>query len=541
MPKLFPGGRRKRLLCLLFLLVLCVPLVLLYYDTSYISELSPYLPDDFISYPKGSKGIAQFPSDDSTEILTEQDKDSENDSNTLCEPNECMIGSWKPREPPFRTLADIKREYPPSHRGVFKMCGSEENKRAEDSDRNAFHKAQEERLVQVMNWVWKPRKGRLGTWDAIEFVVRLLKCPGGLIFSGDSITRQQFQWVEYALAQADIRVTEDPSHLPSYSHKRLHQFILRPGDQMTAYLKDRAGVPDSRLRRPIYTKIDNHILIGEKEVREFSIPLGAKPDFPWYDIFEYFEGWESFVKDAARERGEDGVTEDTILVLSTGAHWSRGTWYMLPNTGGVPEQQLRVTIAFRRMIDLVMSKLDPIPKLSIFYRATAPGHPGCSSSAFYQKFRVNSTIAAQVDGDTKSRLFVDAETFYTSPYSDGSTAKIAMSNIREALELSTLDQQQKLVRSRWDWDRFEAHNAEWKQAIASREQLTNGVSSSDRATWFYMDIWNMALQRPDAHTQNLVDPSHENYDCLHWCVPAVVEEWTKYLNHLLFFNRGPND
>lgn len=92
---------------------------------------------------------------------------------------------------------------------------------------------------------------------------------------------------------------------------------------MTAYLQERAGVPDSRLQRPIYTKFDNHILIGEKEVREFTIPLGAKENFPWYDIFEYFEGWESFVRDAATPReGEKGVSEDTILVLNTGAHVS---------------------------------------------------------------------------------------------------------------------------------------------------------------------------------------------------------------------------
>lgn len=90
---------------------------------------------------------------------------------------------------------------------------------------------------------------------------------------------------------------------------------------MTAYLQDRAGVPASRLQRPIYTKIDNHILIGEKEVREFSVPLGAKENFPWFEIFEYFEGWESFVRDAARPRdGEENVREDTILVLNTGAH-----------------------------------------------------------------------------------------------------------------------------------------------------------------------------------------------------------------------------
>lgn len=30
----------------------------------------------------------------------------------LCEPDECMRGSWVPREPPFRSIADFRREYP---------------------------------------------------------------------------------------------------------------------------------------------------------------------------------------------------------------------------------------------------------------------------------------------------------------------------------------------------------------------------------------------------------------------------------------------
>ncbi len=95
---------------------------------------------------------------------------------------------------------------------------------------------------------------------------------------------------------------------------------------MTTYLQELAGVPDSRLQRPIYTKIDNHILVGEKEVREFAAPLGAKENFPWYDIFDYFVDWENFVRDASRPRDrEEGVSEDTILVLSTGAHVSIST------------------------------------------------------------------------------------------------------------------------------------------------------------------------------------------------------------------------
>lgn len=77
------------------------------------------------------------------------------------------------------------------------------------------------------------------------------------------------------------------------------------------------------------------------------------------------------------------------------------------------------------------------------------------------------------------------------------------------------------------------------------------------ARWHYMDIWDMALQRPDAHTQNLVDPAHENYDCLHCtlpsssflacnktkyvgCVPGVVEQWLQLLYHTVTWDKDGN-
>lgn len=97
-----------------------------------------------------------------------------------------------------------------------------------------------------------------------------------------------------------------------------------------------------------------------------------------------------------------------------------------------------------------------------------------------------------------------------------------MTGVRQDMEASTLDKQQKVVRSRWDWDRLEDHNTEWKLVIDSMNEKRGlpDPENSRGAKWYYMDIWNMALQRPDAHTQNLVDPAHENYDCLH-CEPHI--------------------
>ena len=45
-------------------------------------------------------------------------------------------------------------------------------------------KVDENRLMQVMSWTWTPYIGKMKEWNAEDFVVRLLKSPGGLILIG---------------------------------------------------------------------------------------------------------------------------------------------------------------------------------------------------------------------------------------------------------------------------------------------------------------------------------------------------------------------
>ncbi|KAF8998663.1 hypothetical protein BDQ17DRAFT_1543900 [Cyathus striatus] len=133
------------------------------------------------------------------------------------------------RDPPIRTFSDLEKVYPPTHRRIFTMCGSEEN-HGEEVDRLQFYRLQEQRLVDVMNYMWKPERGEMLEWDADKLVVRLLQSPGGLIFSGDSILLQQLMYFEYALASAGVSILEDPEYLPHYNHRRLHQYLLKPRD-----------------------------------------------------------------------------------------------------------------------------------------------------------------------------------------------------------------------------------------------------------------------------------------------------------------------
>lgn len=180
---LIPGSRRRR--SAYCVLLLAVP-ILIIFRSSYPSQVPNYfqIEDPRVQSvePQKDNHVLTTPTDD---LKLHSGPVAEPDD-SLCKPTECMDGLWVPRDPPFRSIADFRREYPPTHRGIFKVCGSEETKR-EQEDRDGFHKAQEERLIQAMNWVWKPTKGRMRKWDAVEFVVRLLRSPGGLILSGGTI------------------------------------------------------------------------------------------------------------------------------------------------------------------------------------------------------------------------------------------------------------------------------------------------------------------------------------------------------------------
>ncbi|KIJ92261.1 hypothetical protein K443DRAFT_440431 [Laccaria amethystina LaAM-08-1] len=272
--------------------------------------------------------------------------------------------------------------------------------------------------------------------------------------------------------------------------------VLRPNDPTTLRLLARAGVPESRLLRPIITMVEDHMLIHEQDIRAITEQLGASPDYYWYHDFKRVEGWETFLEDAARPReGEEGtVTEDTVLVMNGGAHWSRHELSMLPDGESDEEEQSRVVATYKQMINLIMSRLSPIPQLSVIYRATSPGHPNCN--------------------------------LLTVPYRSLQAAQLGERNLVERLISTMPDEQWRTFRKRWDWDLFAVHNALWEREIASREEGMGGGG----VKWIFMDVWDQALQRPDAHTE-------PGTDCLHWNLPGIFEQWTDQIYHILFLER----
>ena len=261
-----------------------------------------------------------------------------------CSPEECSTGRWEPRQPPFRSIDDFREAYANRLDHVWKGCRAP----IDASNNSSREKADEDRLMQVMSWTWAPYVGKMKEWNAEEFVIRLLKSPGGLILIGgahfvfdqwtrpdmqepDSITQQYHHSLDYLLGQSDFRFDVDSPELPMHNHKNVHQAVLKPDHPMSRLVMERGNIPASRMKRPLFTLLEEHMLIDERDIRRITEQLGASPTYYWYHEFQRVDGWEEFVANASRPRDgeEDVVTEDTILFMNAGAH-VRSIFYRHP-------------------------------------------------------------------------------------------------------------------------------------------------------------------------------------------------------------------
>lgn len=165
---------------------------------------------------------------------------------------------------------------------------------------------------------------------------------------------------------------------------------------------------------------------------------------------------------------------------------------------------------------LVIGRIKHLDRLSIFYRSTSPGHPACEKSA--------------------------------DPYSNGIVARDAEKDITPRLK-AQVEGEVKQQRARWDWDLFEVHNELWRKAIdrlmRDRAQRKSRTNMALGAKWYYLDLWSLNLQRPDAHSEPGIDCLHcelllQNirkictFICYPGCLPSVLNDWTLHLYHNLF-------
>ncbi|KAL1746450.1 hypothetical protein HDZ31DRAFT_34160 [Schizophyllum fasciatum] len=241
------------------------------------------------------------------------------------------------------------------------------------------------------------------------------------------------------------------------------------------------------------------------------------------------------------EGEEEGVNADTIVMLNAGAHWSRHELPMIDHSKDLGDQRL-VERAYSRMIDLNAARLSPIARTKIFYRTTSPGHPSCLTQN-----EPYTSLEAAHEGERHlvDRLVALADDPRVTP---------------PEMRAEMLTQ-----RVRWDWDLFVPHNELWRKRIGelqqqraaqqraadAQEELDKREGEQERqmhrqkqqhagkpkaegthwveaeevnAQWYYFDVWDMSLQRPDAHLK-------PGKDCLHFCLPSVFNEWIHLFNH----------
>lgn len=134
--------------------------------------------------------------------------------------------------------------------------------------------------------------------------------------------RQHYHSIMHLIASAGITYGSDLPTLPMADHKNVNQHTLNPASPSTALLLSLSGVPKSRILRPIVTYLEDHLFIGQADIREITYRFGAEEGYTWWYDFQRVEDWEKFVQDAARPRyGEvESVREDTVVLLNTGPH-----------------------------------------------------------------------------------------------------------------------------------------------------------------------------------------------------------------------------
>lgn len=260
----------------------------------------------------------------------------------------------------------------------------------------------------------------------------------------------------------------------------IHSYFLNAEDAQAGSLIELAGVPASRTERPVITLIENAFLVSLDELKGIAKRVGATSNYlSWKSPFPQADKWPTWVDavSTVKKSEASSYAEDTILVMNAGSAWSRELMTLLKPRGRPIDEQHRITEAYRQMVRTISSQLTDIGQLTIFYRSTTPAHPTCGARA--------------------------------TPYQDGKLAELYEDNVVWKLSKSAKSQAEKELRLRKDWDLFGVHNDVWRGAIVRLEQERVAWLASPnipeikrrkgKAKWIYLDVWNQALQRPDAH------------------------------------------
>ncbi|KAF5347679.1 hypothetical protein D9758_014840 [Tetrapyrgos nigripes] len=407
-----------------------------------------------------------------------------------CPPDRCAHGHWVPRVPPFQTYEEADRWI-----NVYHKDGLDPGLRLPDPEPEPVpvsgvritEEQKKDRYLEMSNWVWESEFGKVVPFDAEELVVRLLKSAGGLFLVGDSLTIHWLYTVHHRIYQAGLKL-EEYHEGPLQYEGLAPQYRLDMNHPPCQELVQRAGIPLERAYRPILTHIVAQSLVTPDELKKIF-----RADWAYVHHHHYFtvNNWEvalaELTKEVDGERAR-GVNEDSLVVVSNGAHWSRVRLRgYVEETTDYEGFRRRIEHGYSEMIKVVMGNLAPLPHTTLFFRSISPGHPLCPQ--------------------------------FPVPFS----------SMHDAEDWSLQPGHEKPDPEEWDWDMFPERNDKWRQAIRkyeeSRLESSDGLWNGRGNKWIYLDFWSMDFQRIDAHTGY--------WDCLHYALPFEHNQWTDMLFHRL--------
>ncbi|KAM0790481.1 hypothetical protein ACM66B_003356 [Microbotryomycetes sp. NB124-2] len=433
----------------------------------------------------------------------------------LCTPDELLYGQWRLRSPLPQTIRDVTDlyKYRPykalttEHDGIVNTwetrtdglyCAHEYTKLETSETR----RKDEARILKVAGWEWKSdaqQRGecRIEQWDWKQVVKRLIMSPGGLVFVGDSITAQQYD--SFALLLGN-----DPLHGPiierviSPHERRLNAgraLFLNSTHPQTLELLDELKpfkVPRERLDRPIVQVMRSNYLVTQKDIDD----LGLNATHGSHELRP-----TDFDTDLAKLVGHNGTLVEldqgvegggwmsSVIVTSVGNWWER---YI-----DASESVSQSLIEFQNVMRAALARLDRLSReqgFTVVYRSVTRGTLSCQD---YQEpiERTNMTAMDQI-GEYAWYL------------------KQPMADMWRSLLSGVVD-----VQEEEDQDDVVERETQERQRPRRRR----------KSRWLSLDIADMSYQRPEAHR-------YPPTDCLHWCLPSVLDDWNWALWHLLQSN-----
>ncbi|THU88209.1 hypothetical protein K435DRAFT_969573, partial [Dendrothele bispora CBS 962.96] len=441
-----------------------------------------------------------------------------------CPPTKCAYGHWVPRVPQFTTYEEafhaitynpnglefpLPEPHPPLVGEGIEMSEEEKNEGGR------------RRVLEMSNWVWESDFGEIVPFDTEEFLIRLLRSPGGLFLIGDSLTSQHFMTIRHRLLKSSFFLIENHPSWPLHDHPDVYKYGLDTNHPNTHALLARIAerypnlppVPLERAKRPILTHIVDDTLVGPKELNKFfRTEMGYVHGWP---KLTNVEDWVGFLDEMTMPReGEEGINENSLVTVTSGAHWSRAALHdYIPKTLPTKIIRARIEHAYAEMVRTIIPTLAPLRQTTVLFRSIAPGHSRCTQLT-------KPFLPAQ-----------SARGLHSGWHFDGRVTLEDWFSQKENQEPDVVE---------WDWDSFGARNLVWRDEIARYEEdragelWWEGEGETRGAKWIYLDFWNMDLQRGDAHT--LTVSQRGRPDCLHYAMPYVHNQWTDILWHYLALN-----